>query len=144
MDLTRDELAILASVHYYPIYEHTVFIRPSKRHSVIKSLVEHGLVFEMFEKGDPGELQTWVVRATKKGVQFFEGLSIFDRAIASRDAGLFDTMGKLIRLLPVGKLPLFLSSKSRFVQDCALKRLAELAGSVYQRRNNNEKAEIVS
>lgn len=144
MDLTRDELAMLASVCYYPIYENAVFVRPSERHSVIESLVEHGLVFEMLGKGDPGELQTWAVKATEKGAQFFEGLSIFDKAIASRDAGLFTTMGKLIGLLPVDRLPLFLSSGIWFVQDCALKRLAELAGSVYQRRNNNEKAEIVS
>jgi len=138
MDLTRDELAMLASVYYYPIYESLLpSVRPSKHHSVIKSLVGHGLVFERLEKRDLGERPTqasevslcWVVRATEKGMQFFESLSTFDKAVASGNAGLFHTMGKLIELLPAHRLPFFLSSELQFVQECASKRLAELSGN---------------
>lgn len=137
MDLTSDELAMLASVYYYPIYESERPVRPSKYRAVVKSLVERGLVFEILEGRDPGERSTWdpaagdcwVVRAAEKGKQFFESLSTFDRAIASRNAGLFHAMGKLIELLPMDRLPFFLSAEVPFVQECASKRLAELTGN---------------
>lgn len=141
MDLTYDELTMLASVYYYPIHEMTSPVRPSRCHSVVKSLVEHGLVFEILEKCDPGERPIgaskvqqdwvlWVIKVTEKGKRFFESLSIFDRAVASRDAGLYHTMGELIALLPADQLPHFLTSELPFVQENASKRLAELTGGI--------------
>ncbi len=139
MDLTHDELTMLASVYYYPIHEMTSSVRPSICHAVIRSLVEHGLVFEILEKCAPGERSlgtskvqqdwvSWVVKVTERGKRFFRSLSTFDKAVASRDAGLYHTMGKLIALLPADQLPYFLTSEISTVQEWASKRLAELTG----------------
>jgi len=139
MGLTHDELAMLASIYYYPIYERAAPSRPSSYNAVVRSLVEYGLVAESWEKcepfgpkkstGVPSISHCWVLRATEKGTRFFESLSTFDRAVASRNAGLFHTMGKLIELLPAYRLPFFLSSELQFVRECASNRLAELMGN---------------
>lgn len=142
MDLTRDELAMLASVYYYPIHERASPMRHSSYNAIVRPLVEYGLVAELWEKcepfgpkqltGVPRLTQYWVLRVTEKGKGFFESLSTFDRAIASRNAGLFHTMGKLIELLPIDRLPFFLSAEVPFVQERASKRLAELSGEIEQ------------